>query len=101
MPTYEYRCRDCGHEFEQMQKITADPIKDCPECGGEKVQRLVSASSFHLKGSGWYKTDYASSSSSSGASSSTDKKSTSSTTTAKSESSSAPKKETKVKTDSA
>ena len=59
MPTYEYECPDCGHRFEQMQKITEDPVSLCPECGGDSVRRLVSAAAFHLKGSGWYKTDYA------------------------------------------
>ncbi|MBN2720641.1 MAG: zinc ribbon domain-containing protein [Proteobacteria bacterium] len=58
MPTYEYRCDKCGKIFELFQKITDDPAQICPECGG-KVQRLVSASNFVLKGKGWYKTDYA------------------------------------------
>jgi len=61
MPTYEYECAACAHQFEEFQKITADPIKTCPECSEDKVRRLISASAFHLKGSGWYKTDYASS----------------------------------------
>ena len=59
MPTYEYRCSKCGRNFEVFQKITDEPVKTCKECGGE-VQKLVSASNFVLKGSGWYKTDYAS-----------------------------------------
>ena len=58
MPIYEYRCSDCGHEFEVTQKITADPLTECIACGG-KVKKLISSSSFHLKGTGWYVTDYA------------------------------------------
>ena len=60
MPIYEYRCNACGKQFELFQKITDDPLAECPECGGT-VERLVSASSFSLKGSGWYKDGYASS----------------------------------------
>lgn len=58
MPIYEYKCYNCNHEFEVTQKITADPIKVCPECGEEEVKRIISSTSFHLKGDGWYKTDY-------------------------------------------
>jgi len=57
MPIYEYRCLDCGREFEVMQKITDDPLERCQFCSG-KVQRLISLSNFQLKGSGWYATDY-------------------------------------------
>ncbi len=59
MPTYEYLCEKCGRNFEVFQKITDDPVKTCPECGGP-ARKLVSASNFVLKGGGWYKTDYAS-----------------------------------------
>ncbi|MFN7951742.1 MAG: zinc ribbon domain-containing protein [bacterium] len=59
MPIYEYQCPACGATFEKQQSITAAPIKTCPECGGRKVQRLISSTSFVLKGSGWYVTDYA------------------------------------------
>ncbi len=87
MPTYEYLCSDCGKTFEATQKITEDPLKECQLCGGKNVKRLISATAFHLKGGGWYKTDYAS-----GSSSGTGGKSTASET--KSESSSeAPKTE--------
>ncbi len=64
MPTYEYRCAKCG-DFEVTQRITEDALTVCPHCEGKNIQRLVSMSSFQLKGSGWYKTDYASSGSSS------------------------------------
>jgi len=60
MPIYEYRCKKCSKEFELVQKITDDPMSECPDCGG-KVERLVSATSFSLKGGGWYKDGYASS----------------------------------------
>ena len=59
MPTYEYRCDKCGETFEVFQRITDDPVRTCQDCGGE-VRRLVNATNFILKGSGWYKTDYAS-----------------------------------------
>ena len=59
MPTYEYRCDSCGHQFEEFQKITADPIETCPECSGT-VQKLINGGGFILKGDGWYETDYAS-----------------------------------------
>ena len=58
MPIYEYRCPDCGHEFEQLQRISEDPVKDCPECGKHEVRKLVSRSSFVLKGGGWYADGY-------------------------------------------
>ncbi len=58
MPIYEYRCRKCGEEFEVMQKITEDPLKKCINCGG-RVDRLISNTTFILKGTGWYATDYA------------------------------------------
>jgi len=56
MPIYEYRCEKCG-DFEQMQRITDPPIDRCPTCK-RKVRRLISNTSFQLKGSGWYVTDY-------------------------------------------
>ncbi len=59
MPTYEYRCDACGHEFEKFQSIKAGPIRKCPECGKLKVKRLISAGAgFIFKGSGFYITDY-------------------------------------------
>ncbi len=58
MPIYEYRCGGCAHEFEEMQRITSEPHAACPECGSEDCTRLMSLSSFVLKGSGWYATDY-------------------------------------------
>lgn len=60
MPIYEYKCENCNSEFEVEQKITAAPGADCPNCGGQKVRRLISSTAFHLKGSGWYVTDYGS-----------------------------------------
>lgn len=59
MPTYEYHCKACDHEFEQEQRITEDAIKKCPSCGKLKVRRLISrGSSFQLKGGGWYDDGY-------------------------------------------
>jgi len=58
MPLYEYLCQNCGHQFERIQKFSDAPIAECPKCGGP-VQKLVSSPAFHLKGTGWYATDYA------------------------------------------
>ena len=58
MPFYEYRCGKCAHEFEEMQRITDPPVHKCPKCGKKAVERLISRTSFVLKGSGWYVTDY-------------------------------------------
>ena len=58
MPIYEYKCRKCGKQFEAFQGITEPELKSCKFCKG-KVHKLVSLSSFSLKGSGWYVTDYA------------------------------------------
>ena len=59
MPIYEYHCEKCNHEFEVWQKITDNPPRSCPECRGRKISRLISQTSFQLKGTGWYATDYA------------------------------------------
>ena len=58
MPIYEYRCSSCRDEFEVTQKINDSPLKECPKCQGP-VEKLISHTSFVLKGSGWYQTDYA------------------------------------------
>lgn len=57
MPIYEYKCSKCGEIFEAFQKINDNPLNKCRFCSG-KVERLISQSSFQLKGSGWYLTDY-------------------------------------------
>jgi len=57
MPIYEYQCSACEKITEAMQKFSDPPLTQCPECGGE-MKRLVSRTSFQLKGSGWYATDY-------------------------------------------
>jgi putative FmdB family regulatory protein len=58
MPLYEYECETCGHHFETIQRFSDPPLDRCPKCGGT-VRKLQSAPAFHLKGSGWYITDYA------------------------------------------
>jgi putative FmdB family regulatory protein len=57
MPVYEYQCTKCKKEFEVMQKITEEPLSECSACGGE-LKKLITNTSFVLKGSGWYVTDY-------------------------------------------
>lgn len=61
MPIYEYACEKCDHEFEVEQRITEDPIKTCPKCKSRKVKKLISQTSFVLKGGGWYSDLYSSS----------------------------------------
>jgi putative FmdB family regulatory protein len=63
MPTYEYQCEACGHEFEKSQSIKAAPVRLCPACGKRKVKRLISmGGGVIFKGSGFYATDYRSAS---------------------------------------
>ena len=58
MPIYEYRCGKCGKHLEVIQKFSDKPLKSCPDCKG-RLTKLISQTSFQLKGSGWYLTDYA------------------------------------------
>ncbi|SHJ87519.1 putative regulatory protein, FmdB family [Desulfatibacillum alkenivorans DSM 16219] len=58
MPIYEYECTECGKTMEALQKFSDDPLTTCEFCSG-KLRKLISNSSFHLKGTGWYVTDYA------------------------------------------
>ncbi len=57
MPVYEYQCTNCGQIVEAFQKISESPLTTCSHCNGS-LKKLISQSSFHLKGSGWYVTDY-------------------------------------------
>ena len=61
MPIYEYACEKCDHEFEREQRITDDPVKTCPRCRSRRVKKLISRTSFVLKGGGWYADAYSSS----------------------------------------
>jgi len=58
MPIYEYRCTDCGHRLEALQRLADQPLLVCPACGKESLTKLMSAVGFQLKGSGWYATDF-------------------------------------------
>lgn len=58
MPIYEYRCQNCGHVLERLQRMSDDPLTDCPACGEAQLKRLISAAAFRLKGGGWYETDF-------------------------------------------
>lgn len=58
MPFYEYRCSNCGHELEALQKISEPVLTTCPDCRQDTLVKLVSAAGFQLKGSGWYATDF-------------------------------------------
>jgi len=58
MPIYEYECTACGHTLEKLQKVSDEPLADCPECKQRSMQKLISAAGFRLKGGGWYETDF-------------------------------------------
>ena len=58
MPIYEYQCQSCGHEYEALQKVGAEPIVICPACTKPELMKKISAAGFRLKGSGWYETDF-------------------------------------------
>jgi putative FmdB family regulatory protein len=59
MPTYEYRCSNCGHEFEEIQKITAPPLTKCPSCHKSTLKRMIGGGAgLIFKGEGFYITDY-------------------------------------------
>jgi len=94
MPIYEYQCEACGHVFETLQKISEQPLVDCPDCGKPALKKLVSAAAFRLKGGGWYETDFKTGSKKNvskqekGSKSSSDKKSKSADTSVKKQSTS-------------
>lgn len=83
MPLYEYQCTQCSERVEIIQRLSDPPYSHCPKCGGD-MKKLLSAPAIQFKGSGWYKTDYASkpAASSSSAESKSETKSESTTTTA-------------------
>ena len=58
MPIYEYACKHCKHTLDALQKMSDDPLVDCPECGEPALKKLLSAPRFRLKGAGWYETDF-------------------------------------------
>ena len=93
MPTYEYRCDACGHEFEKEQRISEKPIKKCPSCGAQKARRMVGGTGFILKGGGWYSDLY------SGPSNTSKKSSSSESSSSESSSSSSPAESKPAKTE--
>ena len=68
MPTYDYRCDVCGHEFEREQRISEPPVKKCPKCRKMKSRRMITNGNFILKGGGWYADGYSASSGGNGGS---------------------------------
>ena len=58
MPIYEYQCKSCGYVFDALQKMSDDPLTDCPDCAKPELRKLLSAPNFRLKGGGWYETDF-------------------------------------------
>lgn len=58
MPIYEYQCVECGHQLEVIQKVSDQPLTQCPACEKDGLRKLVSAPAFRLSGSGWYETDF-------------------------------------------
>jgi len=102
MPTYEYVCRACDHEFEEFQSITAKRLRKCPECGKPKLERLIgTGAGIIFKGSGFYETDYRSENYKKAAKAETDSKSDSkSDAKAESKSDSSKKESSSNKSDS-
>jgi putative FmdB family regulatory protein len=58
MPIYAFRCAECGHDFDRLQKLSDPDPEQCPACGAAAVRRQVTAPAFRLAGSGWYETDF-------------------------------------------
>jgi len=58
MPIYEYVCTECEHAHEALQKMSDDPLQECPACSKPALKKLISAAGFRLSGSGWYETDF-------------------------------------------
>jgi len=58
MPIYEYQCQACDEQLDKLQKMSDAPITTCPKCDKESLKRIISASGFRLKGTGWYETDF-------------------------------------------
>lgn len=92
MPLYEYQCKVCHHRFEKIQKFSDPLVKECPACGEDEVEQVISAPAVQFKGSGWYVTDYAKKNSSQGSSG---KKAESETKAAETKSEPPPKSEGK------
>ena len=96
MPTYDYRCEACAHEWELFQRITAKPIRKCPECGKLKARRVIGpGAGIIFKGSGFYETDYRSDSYKKGAESDKKASETKSKSDSKSDSKSSSQTESK------
>ena len=95
MPTYGYRCSNCGHEFEILQRITDEPLTTCPKCQGKLTKKLYPVG-ISFKGSGFYTTDYKGSAKSAGASSNGSVKSSEGSSDASSESKSESKSDSKT-----
>jgi putative FmdB family regulatory protein len=74
MPLFEYQCTQCGERVEVIQRLSDPPYSHCPKCGGD-MKKLISAPAIQFKGSGWYKTDYASKPAASSSESKTETKS--------------------------
>ena len=101
MPLYPYRCTQCGHRFEKIQKFNAEPEKACPKCGGA-LERTLTAPGLNFKGAGWYVNDYApKSGSSSGDGATAEKKPETKGDAGKSEAAAETKTESKSETQSA
>lgn len=58
MPIYEYQCQSCDYEFEKLQRISDDPLQECPQCHQLSLKKKISAAGFRLSGGGWYETDF-------------------------------------------
>ena len=94
MPIYEYRCGKCGFQKEFLQRMSDEPLTSCPKCGKRSFSKMVTAAGFHLKGTGWYATDFKSA----GAKPAAKQEKSESKSESKSDSKSETKTETKTET---
>lgn len=100
MPTYDYRCDACGHEFEKFQKMSEGPSRKCPECGAYRLKRLLgTGSGIIFRGSGFYETDYKRKSGSNGKAGTSSSSSSSSSASGSSESTAKPEKKESPKSE--
>jgi putative FmdB family regulatory protein len=97
MPTYDYSCDNCGHEFERQQRITENPLKKCPKCGKDEARRMIAGGGFILKGGGWESDLYSGPSNRAGTAAKSSESTSSSTS---SSASSAPKSDSSTKSSS-
>jgi putative FmdB family regulatory protein len=99
VPLYEYQCKVCHHRFEKIQKFSDPLVTECPECGEDEVEQMISAPAIQFKGSGWYVNDYPKAGSGQGSKSDSSKGESSKSESSKSETKSETKSESSKKSE--